>query len=395
MALDTDILEAYHRTRKNKRRSEDSVLFETHWERNLRRLRAGIESRNLQPSAYTFVRWDPRPREIFACNMGQRVAHHYIDIRLRPLIEAELSDRTYNNREGYGPDAATNALISDIYEVSRGFTRDAWILKWDIQGYFPNARQDIVYEQLSSLVEEKYHGEDKDILLYLILVSVFSYPTHHCYRKSPHWKWELIPPDKSLFTKPDGIGGAIGHLIWQNAMNYYLNDLDHWLRDELQIHFGRFVDDSWAVVQNKEAFLALMPEIRRRMAEKGCRLHPKKFYCQHYTKGVEFLGTHIKMDRVYLNNRIARRAARAIQNYNKCVRVEKLDGFVASINSYLGFCKGRNAYGIARDLVDMIDPKWWEFCHLNMQRLCIEMNEGFTYRERICKKYHLKYKKKK
>ena len=172
MALDTDILEAYHRTRKNKRRSEDSVLFEMHWERNLRRLRAGIEGRNLQPSAYTFVRWDPRPREIFACNMGQRVAHHYIDIRLRPLIEAELSDRTYNNREGYGPDAATNALISDIYEVSRGFTRDAWILKWDIQGYFPNARQDIVYEQLSSLVEEKYHGDDKDILLYRILVSV-------------------------------------------------------------------------------------------------------------------------------------------------------------------------------------------------------------------------------
>ena len=395
MDLDGDLIEAYKRTRKNKRRSEDSVLFEMHWERNLRDLRKAIEARNLQSSAYTFVRWDPRPREIFACNMGQRVAHHYIDIRLRPLIEAELTDRTYNNREGFGPDAATNALISDIYEVSRGFTRDAWIIKWDIQGYFPNARQELVYKQLSELAVRNYEGEDKDILLYLILVSVFSYPAHHCYRKSPLWKWELIPPDKSLFTKDDGIGGAIGHLIWQNAMNYYLNDLDHWLRDDLRLAFGRFVDDSWAVVQNKEAFLTLMPEIRRRMAEVGCRLHPKKFYCQHYTKGVEFLGTHIKMDRVYLNNRIARRAARAIQNYNKCVRVEKLDGFVASINSYLGFCKGRNAYGIARNLIDMVNPAWWEFCRFNKERLCVEMREGYTYRERICKKYHLKIKKKK
>lgn len=394
MDLGNDLLAAYKRTRKNKRRSEDSVIFEMHWERNLRRLRKDIESRNLQSSAYTFVRWDPRPREIFACDMARRVAHHYIDIRLRPLIEAELTDRTYNNREGFGPDAAANALISDIYEMSRGFTRDAWIIKWDIRGYFPNARQDVVYKQLSELAMRNYQGEDKDILLYLIMVSVFSYPTHHCYRKSPLWKWGLIPPDKSLFTKPDGIGGAIGHLIWQNAMNYYLNDLDHWLRYDLRLAYGRFVDDSWAVVQNKEAFLTLMPEIRRRMAEVGCTLHPQKFYCQHYTKGVEFLGNHIKLDRVYINSRIVRRAFRAIQNYNKCVRVEKLDGFVSSINSYLGFCKGRNAYGIARNLVDMVSPEWWRFCHFNAKRLCVEMNDGFTYRERIRKKYHLKIKKK-
>lgn len=394
MDLDDNILEAYQRTRKNKRRSEDSVVFELHWERNLRRIRNDIESRNLTPSAYTFIRYEPRPREIFACNMGQRVIHHYIDIRLRPIIEAELTSRTFNNRVGFGPDTATNALISDIYEQSAGYTRDAWIIKWDIKGYFPNARQDVVYDQLSHLVLDKYHGEDKDELLYMIRSSVFSYPTKHCYRKSPIWKWSLIPADKSLFGKPDGIGGAIGHLIWQNAMNYYLNDLDHWIRDELGIAYGRFVDDAWAVVQNKEAFLTLMPEIRSRMAEVGCTLHPKKFYCQHWSKGVEFLGTFIKVDRVYLNNRIVRRAKRAIQNYNKCVRVEKLDGFVASLNSYLGFCKGRNAYGIIRNLIDMVDPRWWEMCSFNPARLCIQMNPGYTYRERVCKKYHLKLKRK-
>ena len=74
MDLGGDLIEAYKRTRKNKRRSEDSVLFEMHWERNLRDLRKAIEARNLRSSAYTFVRWDPRPREIFACNMGLNIS---------------------------------------------------------------------------------------------------------------------------------------------------------------------------------------------------------------------------------------------------------------------------------------------------------------------------------
>lgn len=386
--------EAYYCTRKNKRRSADQVEFEMHLERNLRRLRLAIESRNFRPSAYTFVKLRPRPREVFACGMDMRIIHHYIDIRMRPIIEAELTSRTFNNRKGYGPNEATNALISDIYEVSRGFTRDAWIIKWDIKGYFPNASQDIVYRQLSDLAIRRYEGEDKDDLLYMIKIAVYSYPTNHCWRKSPLSMWALIEPGKSLFCKPDGVGGAIGHLIWQNAMNYYLNEIDHWIVDELGLHYGRFVDDSWIVTDNKEAMLAMMPEIRRRLADLGCTLHPHKFYCQHWSKGVEFIGTHIKIDRVYINNRIVRHAREAIQNLNKCPRVEKLGTFMSSLNSYLGFCKGRNAYGIALDLIDMIDPRWWEFCYFNKRRLCIQAKPQYGYREIVSKKYHLKLKRK-
>ena len=80
--------------------------------------------------------------------MAMRIIHHYIDIRLRPLIENRLTNRTFNNRKGFGQVAAVNQLISDIYEVTEGFTKDAWIIKTDIQGYFPNAVQQIVYDQL-------------------------------------------------------------------------------------------------------------------------------------------------------------------------------------------------------------------------------------------------------
>ena len=177
-----DLIEAYYTTRRNKRRSTDSVHFELHWERNLLRLLDAINSRTFQPTAYTFITTKPRPREIFACDMEMRVIHHYIDIRMRPIIEGELTRRTFNNRVGFGQNVAINQVVEDIYDVSKGFTRDAWIIKMDLSGYFPNARQDVVARQLTSLAQAKYEGDDKDDLLYMIQRAVFSAPTRHCYR---------------------------------------------------------------------------------------------------------------------------------------------------------------------------------------------------------------------
>lgn len=372
--------------------------FELHWERNLARLMRELDDHTFSPSAYTFISPRPAPREVFACEMALRVVHHYIDERMRPLIEEELTNRTFNNRIGYGGVEAINTLISDIYEVSQGFTKDAWIIKMDLSGYFPNADQNIVFKQLSDLTLRRYEGEDKDLLLYMIMRSVFSYPAKHCYRKSALYKWEDIPDAKSLFKKPDGIGGAIGHLIWQNAMNYYLNDLDHWLSDKnansCGLHFVRFVDDMVIVTDNKECTLALIGEIRKRLADVGCTLHPRKFYCQHYTKGVNFIGSTIKMDRVYASNRNVRNFRKTIHDFNKCVRVTRLEAFLSSMNSYLGILKTRNGYAIIRNMLEEVNPEWLKFCHFDAERLCFVANRGYTHKELLSRKYHLKFKKK-
>ena len=150
-------------------------------------------------------------------------------------------------------------------------------------------------------------------------------------------------------------------------MNYYLNDIDHWIIgspirnissslcgaseserfvDGLGLHYVRFVDDMLIVTDNKECTLVQIQEIRRRLAALGCELHDKKFYCQHYTKGVDFIGTHIKIDRVYVNVRVVRNMREAIHQFNRCVSVKKLELFLDSINSYLGILKGRNAYAL-------------------------------------------------
>lgn len=389
----SEAIEAYESCCRHKARSEDTIAFEIHKERNLVNLCKDVNNKTFQSSAYTFIASRPKPREVFACEMAMRVNHHYIDDRLRPLIEAELTKVTYNNRKGFGQLACIDHVISDIYEVSRGFTRDAWIISLDLQGYFPNANQDIVYDQLRDLVERKYTEVDKDTLLYLIQRSIFSYPARHCYRKSPIWMWQDYPKHKSLFYKEDGIGGAIGHLIWQNAMNYYLNEYDHWLLDECGLHYTRYVDDQYFVTDNKECLLAMIPEMRRRLAVVGCRLNPKKMYCQHISKGAKVLGYVVKLDRLYIGNRVVRNAFNRVHQLNQRVSQSRIETFIASMNSYCGILKGCNGYAILRNLIDQVSPKWWKYVHFNPKRLIIEANEGYTHREMLIRKYHIKLRK--
>ncbi len=385
-----DIIGAYKVARRNKRKSADQVEFELHWEANCLRLYEDIVSRSFRPTAYTFVTDYPKPREVFASDMATRVLHHYLDIRLRPLLEKRMSSHTYNNRVDMGQAACQNALINDIYEVSRGFTRDAWIVKVDLSGCFPNINQDIAYRQLVSVILEDYEGEDKDELIYMLQVCVFSYPTHHCYRKSPISKWAAIKPEKSLFNKPDGIGAAIGHLIWQNAVNYYFHEIDEWVLS-LGINYERFVDDMVFVVDNKTAFLSyILPELRRRLATLGAAMNESKTYCQHYTKGVEWLGCHIKMDRIYVNHRIVGRGINKAHRMNHHVSARHVEHLLSSINSYLGVCKNVNGFNQAMRIIRAMSDKWWKYVAFNRRRVCLQAVPAYSYRNRIIHQFNLK-----
>lgn len=81
----------------------------------------------------------------------------------------------------------------------------------------------------------------------------------------------------------------------------------------------------------------------------------------------------------------------AVVNFNRCPRPGKVEAFIATINSYFGIFKRRNAYGILRDTVDAIAPAWFEFIHYDDQRRTITANPGYGHHALIARKYKLKY----
>ena len=386
------LIDTYFLCRANKRRSTDSVHFELHWERDIVRLKTDFDNRDLEPFSYAFVTLIPKPREINACLMQMKILQFFFDLYIRPLVEERLTDRTFNNRVGFGPDVAVNQLLQDIYELSEGFTKDCWIISEDIKAFFPSATLDNIYNQYKDLILESFpDSELRDDLLYILMRSVYAYPRIHSRRRSPLAKWEeYIEPEKSVFLAPDGKGATLGHQFWQVAMGYNLNDFDHKQVEQYPFRYVRFVDDMRWVTTNKELCLAHMPEVRKDLAEQGYKLHPRKFQCQHFTKGGSFLGNYFKMDRVYISNRIIRRMEQAIHYWNELVNPYNLEHFLSCLNSYFGRLKGRNEYGNIRDIVDLISEGWWKYCHYDDRRKCLVANEGYTHNELLCRMYHFK-----
>ena len=384
-----DIIASYRLARQGSVKSPDQVEYELHWEGNCIKLCEAINSRTYQPTAYSFIVTYPKPREIFASDFSTRVLHHYLHERIVPLLENRLSKHTFNNRKGMGTSACQNAVISDMYEVSNGYTEDAWIIKMDLSGCFPNINQDIAFKQLEAVIKEDYYGRDKDDMLYILRTCVFSYPTLHAKYIGDIELRKMISPEKSITTKPLGIGAAIGHLIWQMAVTYYFNDIILWL-ESVGEHVNVYVDDWYFVVKNKTAFLTfIVPEMRRRLAKLGATLNENKFYCQHVSKGCECLGVHIKQQRVYPNERIINRAIKKAKELNKCIRIGKIEKALQTINSYLGICKNICGYNQALKIVGTLSDEWKKFIVFNTHRCCLEARPEYNYRNRVIIKYKL------
>lgn len=149
------------------------------------------------------------------------------------------------------------------------------------------------------------------------------------------------------------------------------------------------------MTDNKEAMLALIPKFREMYRDVGIEMHKKKFYCQRVEKGVEFLGSHIKRDRVYLNNRTIKRFESRIDAFNTLsdgLKFKNISSFISSMNSYLGLMKGRNEYNNIKRCIKRIDKSWLRYIHFNKDRIIIEANECYTNRELLIKKYNIKIK---
>lgn len=394
-------------TRKNKRYGRDSMAFEIYWPSLLVRMMRELKEKIFRIlHNYTFLTSIPKWREIFATEFAGRIADHILCDTLKPWIERMLHQRTFNNREGMGSQAAINRVIEDIYEVSNGYTEVAWIIKWDLQGFFPNA--DCMYmescfvrviDTFEGEIAQEYGSWMPPFLRWLAMVTIHCYPSKHYERRTPKYLWDKhIKPEKSILNKPDGRGVPIGRMSSQTGMGLYINDEVAWLNDICGIRTTVFMDDGVMVVPDrlKGYALSLFPEFRRRLAAKCVKLNDRKFYCQQHWKGLEFLGSHIHPWTIILNDATWARCLTRIDEYNQLTTPEKyreLDRFIATVNSYTGLLKSRTSYRRICELKERISSDWWMWLDWDQRRSCVVSKPQYTVRARLNKKYHLKLKR--
>ena len=359
-----DVFRAYYECRRNKRRTVNALAFELDFEQELVRLWREINSGQYKIGrSIAFVVQQPVQREVFAADFRDRVVHHLVIDKLNALFEADFIDGSYSCRQGRGTLYGVKSIGSAIEACSEGYTRDCYILKLDIRSFFMSIDKNVLYRMLHEFISERYHGADKPVILRLVRQIVFYNPEDHCVIKGRRSDWNGLPCHKSLFWSSRHCGLPIGNLTSQIFANFYLNRLDKFVTEELGFeYYGRYVDDFVLIHPSKATLL----EARRKIAaflqtRLKLSLHPQKFYLQHYSKGVRFIGAMIKPYRIYIGNRtknnLYSKIYTLLPRLAKGVRqtLDGLTGFASCVNSYIGFMRHYNTYNLRQKVLKLLD----------------------------------------
>jgi len=261
-----EVLKAYADCIKRKKSKGQCIEFSMNAVEELVQLHKELCDGTYQPAqSYCFIVDRPVKREIIASAFRDRIVHHFLKIRLNPLYEAwyyECGNVSKNCRKGEGPDSAANELERMIYEESNAYTRDCWVLSFDIHSYFMSINKTTLWEMMEQFINDRYDGEDIDVVLWLARITAFHCPQSNCRRMSPLSAWEGLPPSKSLRYNDPNIGIAPGNLSSQDEANFYLTPLDYFIVKVKGFDkYVRFMDDGKIVSSDLASLRGLQGEI--------------------------------------------------------------------------------------------------------------------------------------
>lgn len=356
-----DIYAAYKDCRRNKRNSEGAMRYELDYEGNNYRLWKELNNMTYKPTtSVTFCVTRPKIREVFAANFRDRVVHHLIIRRWLESIEAEMIDASYNCRKGKGTLYGVRDIAEKIRRVSEEWTKETYVLKFDIQGFFMSIDKEKMCAQIGRIIDRDYDGrreeEQRQWWQWLTRTVAMHRPEQNCEKRGDITLWNKLPRNKSLFHT-NGKGMAIGNLTSQVFANLYLSDFDKWMIVRTGGNYGRLTDDCVASGTDKAALLRLLEEARAYLRDElGLTLHPNKVYLQEARKGLPFVGYVIKPHRIYTQNRTVGYMAAMIEEWNRDKRPDT-KRYVCRYNSYMGFLRHSASYAIRWQMWNKIRNK--------------------------------------
>lgn len=257
---------------------------------------------------HKFTIYEPKKRVIEAGSFKDKIVQHSLcDNVLLPLLKNEFIQTNYAGQIGKGTLYGLDCLKAQMYLAYQKYGYDCWIVKADISKFFYNINHDILKDIL------KYFIEDKEV----------------------YWLCE------KFIDSTEGVGLPLGNQISQVYALLYLSVLDHFITGELGVkYYGRYMDDFYLIVQNKEYAKWCLAAIYEFVYSLGLELNSKTQVIP-FKNGIKFCGFHTyvtpdgKVIRK-LKNENKRAAKKKFKKMVELVRRGKLrkDKFYESYNAW-------------------------------------------------------------
>ena len=361
-----NIYQAYLNCRKSKRKTMNALQFEWALERNIFSLQKELRERIYCPRrSIGFVVTKPKPREIFAADFRDRVVHHLFINQLEKIGERIFIFNSFACRREKGTHLTIKKLRKLIASATKNYQQKAFYAQLDISGFFTSINQRILYQILEKeiLKQSRSHQWRKE-MLWLSKVIIFSQPTKNYLWKGNLCLLKLIPPRKSLFQAEPNCGLPIGNYSSQFFANFYLNQLDQYVKRVLKVkYYVRYVDDFILLCPDKERLKSWTEQIDQFLKKDlSLELNPTKTKIRNLNRGIDFLGYFIKPTFLTIRQSVVKRLKEKLFCFDRELKVndsnsqktkkERLDKMLATINSYYGHFKHANSYHLRRSLYE-------------------------------------------
>lgn len=347
-----ELYEAYLMCLKNKKNKAGTYSFvNENLCQNLITLLDELNNRTYTPKpSNCYVITDPALREIYAAEFSDRIVQHFYMNEIENVLEAELVDGCCSCRKNKGSDYALSLLKKHITEVSNNGKSDCYFLKIDLSGYFMSIDRHYVSFLFERLIQEKYKGRHKNLLLFLTPVIFENNPSLNARYKCSE-KMRKIVPDRRKMKSDSMYGMAIGNLTSQAASNLNLSDFDKYVINILGFkRYVRYVDDIIIVSNDKNKLCSSLPYISKLLEKVNQRISKKKTKIDTAYHGVPFLG---KVSYPYGYQKANKRAIRRV--YYKAKRLRSFtQNILERTNSQIGFLKRYNCRQVILNYVAML-----------------------------------------
>jgi len=313
-----NLLRAFRKAKKGSNKSIEAKQWLFYLEKKMLELQKELETTTYKPGNFRYFKvYDPKERLISVAPFKDRVVHHAVVNILEPVYENIFIHDSYATRKYKGQHKA-------VFKAQKFMQNNNWFLKCDIEKFFESVSHDILLKIIENKIKDKK-------LIHLI---------------------EMIICNGGN----NGIGLPIGNLTSQFFANVYLNNFDHFIKENLRVrNYIRYMDD-FVLFSNEKSQLKLwLREIKQYLAEE-LKLHLKSnaVYINSRLNGLSFLGTRIFPRTIRIKQENFKRYIRRMKKRKYEYRTNQIteDNFLMSMNSYFALMAQYNTYNLRKKIME-------------------------------------------
>lgn len=342
---------------KNKGKLEK---FENNYVSNMVYIKNILEQKNYNPGRYNlFIINEPKVRLIMSQNIIDKLINHVVtEYFLIKHFDKSLIDENIATRKGKGTHYGIKLLKKYLNELKND---NFYILKFDISKYFFNIDHDIIKNIIRTKIKDK---DVLNVLDKIIDTTDCDYVNKEINNLKNNYIEKLkqynnsntinkISEIKKLPIYEKGKGVPIGNMSSQFIAILYLNELDHFIKENLKIkYYIRYMDDGILLHKDKEYLKYCLNEITKIIDKYKLKLNSKTQIIS-IKQGFEFLGFkyNIKNNKVIMKvkNQTKRRFKRKMKKLYTLLDNNEID--ITELNQIKASYLGHLSYGNTKKLV--------------------------------------------